>query len=39
MSDKMESIRDCAYTFSDAEFEEMWQLLIDSYAITGRPHN
>jgi GNAT superfamily N-acetyltransferase len=39
MNDKMESIRDCDYTFSDAEFEEMWQLLIDSYAITGKPHN
>jgi mycothiol synthase len=39
MDDVTESIRDCDYTFGDAEFEEMWQLLIDSYAVTGRPHN
>jgi mycothiol synthase len=39
MNSEAEPIRDCDYAFSDAEFEEMWQLLIDSYAITGQPHN
>jgi ribosomal protein S18 acetylase RimI-like enzyme len=39
MNDVEESIHDCNYTFSDAEFEEMWRLLIDSFTITGRPHN
>jgi len=39
MNDKLKPIRDCDYTFSDAEFEDMWQLVIDSFTITGRPHN
>jgi mycothiol synthase len=39
VNDKMESIRDCAYTFSDTEFKEMWQLLIDCYSITGKLHS
>ncbi|MFC1712135.1 GNAT family N-acetyltransferase [Candidatus Poribacteria bacterium] len=32
-------ICDYDYTHSDAEFEEMWELLVESYAITGKPHN
>ena len=39
MNTKMEPIRDCDYTFSDAEFEEMWQLLIECYSIAGKLHS
>jgi len=39
MDDKLKPIRDCDYTFSDVEFEEMWHLLVESLTITGRPHN
>ena len=30
-------IRDYDYTHSDAEFKELWELLVKSYAITGKP--
>ena len=32
-------VRDYGYTHSDAQFRELWELLVKSYAITGRPHN
>jgi GNAT superfamily N-acetyltransferase len=32
-------IYDCQYTHSDTEYEELWRLLVDSYALTGQPHN
>jgi len=31
--------RDYPYTHSDAEYQEMWELLVESYAITRKPHN
>ncbi|MBN1217663.1 MAG: GNAT family N-acetyltransferase [Anaerolineae bacterium] len=33
------AVHDFAYTHNDAEFEDMWKLLITSYALTGKPHN
>lgn len=32
-------VRDYEYTHSDAEFKELWELLVESYTITGKPHN
>ena len=32
-------IKDHNYTFSDNEFKEMWQLLIDSYSVASKLHS
>jgi len=32
-------IRDYEYNHSDVEFKELWELLVKSYTITGKPHN
>jgi len=36
---KIMKIRDYEYTHSDAEFKELWELLVESYSIIGKPHN
>lgn len=33
------NVHDDDYTHSDAEFRELWELLVESYSITRRPHN
>ena len=33
------TVHDFTYNHNDAEFKDMWELLVKSYAVTGKPHN